>query len=34
MTVGTWVVDEVSKGVEKGYVLVRVFEFWEYTGTV
>ena len=31
--VGTWVVDEVCKAVEKGYVLVDVFEFWEYRVT-
>jgi hypothetical protein len=31
--VGTLVVDEVCKAVEKGYVLVDVFEFWEYRVT-
>jgi len=27
---GTWVVDEVLKDIEMGYILVNVFEFWEY----
>ena len=31
--VGTWVVNEVHKTVDKGYGLVDVFEFWEYTVT-
>jgi hypothetical protein len=31
VTVGTWVVDGVNNGVEKGYILVRVFTFCEYT---
>jgi len=28
--VGTWVVDEVRKAIEMGYILVNVFEFREY----
>jgi hypothetical protein len=28
--VGTWVVDEVRKAIEMGYILVKVLEFWEY----
>jgi hypothetical protein len=28
--VGTWVVDEVRKAIEVGYILMNVFEFWEY----
>ena len=31
--VGTWVVNEVHKTVDKGYGLVDVFEFWEYEVT-
>lgn len=30
MIVGTWIVDEVRAPVQKGYVVVKVFEFWEY----
>jgi hypothetical protein len=28
--VGTWVVDEVRKAIEMGYILMNGFEFWEY----
>ena len=28
--VGTWVVDEVRKAIEMCYILMNVFEFWEY----
>ena len=28
--IGTWVVDEVRKAVEKGYVVVKIYEFYEY----
>jgi len=28
--VGTWVVDEVRKAIEMGYILMNVFEFWKY----
>jgi len=31
--VGTWVVDEVRKPVEMGYIVMGVFEFWEYEVT-
>jgi hypothetical protein len=31
--VGMWVVDEVRKAIEKGYVLMVVYEFWEYAVT-
>ena len=31
--VGTWVVDEVCKGIHIGYGLLDVFEFWEYKVT-
>jgi len=31
--VGTWVVDEVRKAVEMGYIVKEVFEFWEYKVT-
>ena len=31
--VGTWNVDEVIKAVEKGYIVLRVYEFYEYTVT-
>jgi hypothetical protein len=31
--VRTWLVNEVCKAVEKGYGLVEVFEFWEYSVT-
>ena len=31
--VGTWVVDEVRKAVEMGYILMNVFVFWEYEVT-
>jgi len=30
---GTWVVDEVRKAIEMGYVLVEVYEVWEYDVT-
>ncbi|XP_055856072.1 uncharacterized protein LOC129919242 [Episyrphus balteatus] len=28
--VGTWVIDEVNKAVEKGYIILNIFEIWEY----
>ncbi|XP_055840374.1 uncharacterized protein LOC129907904 [Episyrphus balteatus] len=28
--VGTWVIDEVNKAVEKGYIMLNIFEIWEY----
>jgi hypothetical protein len=31
--VGTWVVDEVSLAVDKGYRLIEVYEFFEYDVT-
>jgi hypothetical protein len=31
--VGTWIVDELQKAVEFGYVVKDVFEFWEYNVT-
>jgi hypothetical protein len=30
---GTWVVDEVRKAIEMGYILLKVFEFCEYEVT-
>jgi hypothetical protein len=31
--VGTWVVDEVRLAVDKGYRLIKVYEFYEYDVT-
>jgi hypothetical protein len=31
--IGTWLVDLVRKAIEKGYGLVDVLEFWEYSVT-
>ena len=28
--IGTWVIDEVMKAVQKGYILLTVIEIWEY----
>jgi len=27
---GTWVIDEVLKALEKGYILIKIYEIWKY----